>query len=116
QNSLGGMYGRKFKVTVADDNLDPGTNKAKIEELTPKVFAFVGSFSVLDDAGAPSMQQSGIPDVGYGLSRPRFNLANNFSPQPIPTGWRLGPLNHFKARFGDDVITHMAYFVLDAQS
>ncbi|MDQ1395325.1 MAG: hypothetical protein QOG64_584 [Acidimicrobiaceae bacterium] len=116
QNSLGGVFGRKLKLITKDDNLDPGTNDARIKELIPQVFGFVGSFSVVDNGGADSLGKSGVPDAGYSLSRQRSALANNFSPQPSPPGWRLGPLNHFKQQFGPDVISKMAYFTLDVQS
>jgi ABC-type branched-subunit amino acid transport system substrate-binding protein len=57
-----------------------------------------------------------VPDVAYALSKPHFNLPNNFSPQPLPHGWRLGSLNYFKQKFGPSVVEHMAIFVENAQS
>lgn len=116
QNSLGGVHGRQLKLSVADDRLDSGENRAQTAALADKAFAMVGSFSVVDDGGAPELARSGMPDVGYGLGRARFALPNNFSPQPLPSGWRLGPLNHFKARFGDAVVQKMAVFWLQVQS
>lgn len=116
QNSLGGVFGRKLRLITRDDNLDPGTNDARIKELIPQVFAFVGSFSVVDNGGADDLAKSGVADVGYSLSRQRGALENNFSPQPQPPGWRLGPMKHFAAQFGPAVIEHMAFYTLDVQS
>src|SRR5205807_8805248 len=110
QNSLGGVYGRKIRVETADDHLDDGTNKAQVQAMIPRVFGFLGSFSVNDYAGADDMQKAGIPDVGFALSRARGAISVNFSPAPNPPGWRLGSLNYFKAKFGDAVIKHMAMF------
>jgi ABC-type branched-subunit amino acid transport system substrate-binding protein len=116
QNSLGGVYGRQLHLQVGDDALDASTNKQKVDELIPRVLGFLGSFSVNDQAGAQDMQNAGVPDVGYSLSHARGDIAVNFSPQPLGHGWRLGPLAHFKAEFGQDVITHIAYFTEDVQS
>ena len=116
QNSLGGIYGRKLHLQVGDDQLDAATNKSQIDALTPKVFAFLGSFSVNDQAGAADMQAAGVPDVGYSLSTQRGDIAVNFSPQPGGHGWRLGPLTFYKAMFGPSVITKCAFFTEDVQS
>jgi ABC-type branched-subunit amino acid transport system substrate-binding protein len=116
QNSLGGVYGRKLHLQVGDDGLDAAQNKSQVDQLIPKVFAFLGSFSIQDQAGAPDMQSAGVPDVGYSLSHARGDIAVNFSPQPLGHGWRLGPLNYFKQMFGPSVITKVAYYYEDAQS
>src|SRR5207248_10482217 len=57
-----------------------------------------------------------VPAATYALSPAHFNLPNNFSPQPLPPGGRLGSLNYFKAKFGPDVVSHMAILIEDAQS
>jgi ABC-type branched-subunit amino acid transport system substrate-binding protein len=117
QNSLGGVCGRKLKLDSRDDQFDVNQNKAQYQELIGKAFGFVGSFSVVDEGGSSVLQaHPDVPDVAYALSHVHFGLPNNFSVQPLPPGWRLGSLNYFKAKFGPDVITHMAYFVEDAQS
>ena len=117
QNSLGGVCGRKLNLDSRDDQFDVNQNKAQYQDLISKAFGFVGSFSVVDEGGSSVLQaHPDVPDVAYALSHAHFNLPNNFSVQPLPPGWRLGSLNYFKAKFGPDVITHMAYFVEDAQS
>jgi ABC-type branched-subunit amino acid transport system substrate-binding protein len=116
QNSLGGVYGRQLKLKVGDDRLSADENRAQIIQLTPQVLAFVGSFSVYDDAGAPEMQKSGVPDVGYSLSPGRAGLANNFTPQPLPPGWRLGSLNYFKQTYGDAVIKKVGALVVNVDA
>jgi ABC-type branched-subunit amino acid transport system substrate-binding protein len=57
-----------------------------------------------------------VPDVSQALSRSHVALPSNFSIAPIVPGWRLGSLNYFKAKYGPDVVEHMAYFVENAQS
>ena len=117
QNSLGGVCGRKLVLDPRDDQFDANQNKAQYQDAIGKDFGFVGSFSVVDQGGASVLAANpGVPDVAYALSHEHFSLPNNFSPQPLPPGWRLGPLNYFKQKFGPDVISHMAYFVEDAQT
>ncbi|HEX4862420.1 MAG TPA: ABC transporter substrate-binding protein [Acidimicrobiales bacterium] len=108
-NSAGGVCGRKLVVKSADDNLDASQNATATQSLANSVLAFVGSFSVDDQGGASVLQQNGIPDIGEALSPQRFNLANNFSPQPEPVGWNLAPYVYFKQKY-PQAATHMAYF------
>jgi ABC-type branched-subunit amino acid transport system substrate-binding protein len=115
-NSQGGICGRKLALKSVDDNLDPGQNASQVDGLTPQVFGFLGSFSIVDEGGAPSMQKSGVPDVGEGLSTERNNLPNSFSPQPNAGGWALGALNYFKQKFGPSVIQNSAIFIQNAQT
>jgi ABC-type branched-subunit amino acid transport system substrate-binding protein len=117
QNSLGGVCGRKLAIDARDDQFDANQNKAQYQDAIGKDFGFVGSFSVVDEGGSSVLaSKPDVPDVAYALSHAHFNLPNNFSPQPLPPGWRLGSLNYFKQKFGPDVISHMAYFVENAQS
>jgi len=117
QNSLGGVCGRKLQLDARDDQFDANQNKAQYQDAIGKDFGFVGSFSVVDEGGASVLAaHPDVPDVAYALSHAHFNLPNNFSPQPLPPGWRLGSLNYFKAKFGPDVISHMAILIEDAQS
>ena len=102
-NGKGGMFGRKFKLDVRDDQFDTGQNRAQTIDLLGKAFAFTGSFSLYDDAALEQIVKSGIPDVTYSLSEPRRAIGNNFSIQPGVKGWRLGPLNYFKAKYPDAV-------------
>jgi ABC-type branched-subunit amino acid transport system substrate-binding protein len=117
QNSLGGVCGRKLSLDARDDQFDANQNKAQYQDLIGKAFGFVGSFSVVDEGGSSVLAaHPDVPDVAYALSHAHFNLSNNFSPQPLPAGWRLGSLNYFKQKFGPDVISKMAIFVENAQS
>jgi ABC-type branched-subunit amino acid transport system substrate-binding protein len=117
QNSLGGVCGRKLALDARDDQFDANQNKAQYQDAIGKDFGFVGSFSVVDEGGSSVLAaHPDVPDVAYALSHAHFNLPNNFSPQPLPPGWRLGSLNYFKAKFGPDVISHMAIMIEDAQS
>jgi ABC-type branched-subunit amino acid transport system substrate-binding protein len=117
QNSLGGVCGRKLVLDPRDDQFDANQNKSQYQDAIGKDFGFVGSFSVVDEGGSSVLAaHPDVPDVAYALSHAHFNLPNNFSPQPLPPGWRLGSLNYFKAKFGPDVISHMAILIEDAQS
>ena len=115
QNSLGGVAGRTLKLTVADDGLDSGTNRAAALDLVGKVFAFAGSFSTSDDGSADVLAKNpGVPDVGYALSRARNALPNNYSPQPLVQGWRAGPFRYLKEKY-PDAVTKVALFYTDVQ-
>ena len=109
QNSIGGVCGRKLVVKSADDNLDASQNATATQSLANQVLAFVGSFSVDDQGGASVLQQDNIPDIGEALAPQRFNLPNNFSPQPEPVGWNIAPYIYFKQKY-PQAITKMAYF------
>jgi branched-chain amino acid transport system substrate-binding protein len=72
-----------LRLITADDRFDGGANRAQHEDLSKKVFAFVGGLSVVDDGGAVALQGTNVPDVGIALSDPRIKLPNNFSTAPI---------------------------------
>jgi ABC-type branched-subunit amino acid transport system substrate-binding protein len=114
-NSQGGICNRQLKLKVGDDRFDEGEHRNQVISAIPQVFSFLGSFSIYDDGGAAEMQQAKIPDVGYALSQVRGKTSVNFSPQPLPPGWRLGPLNYYKQHF-PDVITHVGALIGDVPS
>ncbi len=100
-NSEGGVYGRKLKLKVGDGQLDCSRNRAETADLAPKVFAFVGSFSLFDDCGADVLKANpGIPDLHGALGPKSQALASNFSVAPLGKGWRTGPLNYYKTKYG----------------
>lgn len=104
QNSLGGIYGRRIKVDVRDDQFDTGQNRSATIDMIGKVFAFMGSFSLYDDAAAQQIQSSGIPDVSYSLSKGRREIGNNFSVQPaFDGGAPTSGFLWFKQRFPDAI-------------
>jgi ABC-type branched-subunit amino acid transport system substrate-binding protein len=113
-NSNGGVCGRQLKVDAADDDLDPSQNATATQSLAGQVLAFVGSFSIDDQGGASVLASDGVPDISQAISPEAFELPNNFSPQPAPPGWGAAPFVYFKQRFGEGVITHMAYFAEEA--
>jgi len=113
QNSIGGVCGRKLALDSADDDLEEAQNSTAVQSLTGQVLAFVGSFSVADDGGAPAMASSGVPDIGEALTPARFNLPDNFSPSPQPAGFITGPFQHFAQKFGSNVTQHMALLAED---
>jgi ABC-type branched-subunit amino acid transport system substrate-binding protein len=116
QNSQGGVYGRTLKVLPRDDQFDCGQNKSQTEADIPKVFAFVGSFSLYDNCGAQALSaNAGVPDVHNALSIDASHLANNFSPQPLRTGAPTGPFLYFKGK-KPDAVTAVGSLVGDVQS
>ena len=112
-NSLGGIYGRRLVLHTADDQLQAAQNKAAIDSQIPKVLAFLGSFSVVDDAGAPDMQAAGVPDVGEGLTQTRLRTPTNFSVAPIGSGWAIGSLAYFQQHYGPAVTGKLAFLIED---
>jgi ABC-type branched-subunit amino acid transport system substrate-binding protein len=103
-NSQGGVFGRKLKIIVRDDQFDAGQNRAQTRELMNQVLGFVGSFSTFDDPAQPDLEKAGIPDVGYGLTDGRRNSPVNFSPQPAKSGtFRTGPFLYYAKHFPDAV-------------
>jgi len=96
-NSQGGVYGRQLKVLPRDDQFDCGQNKTATESDIPKVFAFVGSFSLYDNCGAAVFNaHQDVPDIHNALSIDAAHEPNNFSPQPLRTGAPTGPFQYFK--------------------
>jgi len=99
QNSLGGLFGRKFKLDARDDQFDTGQNRSATIDLTKKAFAMVGSFSLYDDAAKDAVTASGMPDVTYSLTS-RRDIPNNFSVEPAKVGGApLAPFNYFGRKF-----------------
>lgn len=83
-NSQGGVCGRKLEAQFADDRLDAAVNRSATQDLKDRVFAFVGSYSVLDDAGAGVLAGTGIPDIGSAIGAARASMAENFALTPVP--------------------------------
>src|SRR5438270_559337 len=90
---------QKLEALPRDDQFDCGQDKTITETDIPKVFAFVGGFTLFDNCGAQALQANpGVPDIHNALSIDAAHLANNFSPQPLRTGADTGPFNYFKAK------------------
>jgi ABC-type branched-subunit amino acid transport system substrate-binding protein len=108
QNSIGGVCGRKLTLDSGDDNMEQAQNSTTVQSIASQVLAFVGSFSVADDGGAAAVASANVPDIGEALTPARFNLPQNFSPQPQPGGFISGPFQYFAQKFGPNVTQHMA--------
>ena len=87
-NDAGGVCGRKIKIEYSNDNLNPATHD--YASLITKVFAFVGSFGLLDELDYqmdapfnPTTQDNGefVPDIG--------NIALAYGRAQSP--WFAGP-------------------------
>lgn len=104
-NNAGGVCGRKLTLVTADDRFQSATNRSETDKMTTQVLALVGSLSVVDDGGAPIIDEKLIADVSLATTGPRVAAKNNFSPNPIdPTpgaGNGLGKiLEYFKSTQG----------------
>jgi ABC-type branched-subunit amino acid transport system substrate-binding protein len=101
-NAGGGVFGRQLKLKVGDGQLQCDENTRQTEDMTKKVFAFVGSFSIYDGCGADVLKKfPGIPDLHNGLDHKALALPNNFSVAPLTPGWRTGPLAEYKKQYAD---------------
>ena len=89
-NSQGGVCGRKLTLVQADDRFQSATNRAETEKLAGQVLAFAGSLSVVDDGGAPILEQQGVADVSLATTQPRTASKFNFSPNPTDPNPAVG--------------------------
>ncbi|MGI8663620.1 MAG: ABC transporter substrate-binding protein [Acidimicrobiales bacterium] len=103
-NSQGGVCGRKLDLQAADDRLDASVNRSATQQLKDKVFAFVGSYSVLDDAGAAVLAGQGIPDIGSSIGAARAAMVENFAMTPTPpdrqSNGSQAQLKYFQQHYG----------------
>ena len=103
-NSQGGVYGRKLVLKSGDDGLTCNLNASVTQDLSTQVFAFVGSFTVLDSCGAPVfVANPQIPDVSFSLTPATKKLSNLYSPQPNPPNFRTGGFLYMKQKFPNAV-------------
>ena len=103
QNSIGGINGRKIKLEIRDDQFDTGQNRAATNELIPKVFAFVGSFSLYDDAAVKQMEEANVPALQVPLTPALQQSPINFSVNPVQRGAPTGPWNALKEKYPNSV-------------
>ncbi|MFL6240607.1 MAG: ABC transporter substrate-binding protein [Actinomycetes bacterium] len=106
-NSKGGVNGKKIVVNSADTGTNCIGAKQVAQQLTGKVLAFVGSFSVFDQCSGAVWQKSGDPIFSLPLSTQVKQLPNLYSPSPSPPGFYTGPARHFSAQH-PGAIKHMA--------
>jgi ABC-type branched-subunit amino acid transport system substrate-binding protein len=104
-NSLGGICGRKVTLVQSDDRFQSATNRSETQKLAGQVIGFAGSVTVVDDGGAPVIDQAGVADVSLATTVAREQAKNNFSPNPIdPTpgsgSGQAKALAWFKANYG----------------
>ena len=114
-NNQGGVCGRRLTLVTADDRFQTATNRNETEKLARQVIALVGNTSVVDDGGAPVIDEKKIADISLATTPPRVRAAMNFSPNPIdPTAESNGIhriLTYFKQTQG---VKSAAIFYQDA--
>lgn len=115
QNSVGGVAGRKVEAVIRDDQFDATANRTATRDLIASTFALVGGISLYDDASAPDVERSGIPDVTTAISRTRAQLPNNFAPSPNVDGAPTGQFVWLKEKH-PDVVRAMASLYGDVPS
>jgi ABC-type branched-subunit amino acid transport system substrate-binding protein len=99
-NSQGGINGRQLKQTSADSGLDCNQTTNAYEQLSSKVFSFVGNLSLFDNCGAAVLRKHPtVPDVSFTLTPEHLNNPTTFSTQPSAPGGRTGPPFAFAATF-----------------
>jgi ABC-type branched-subunit amino acid transport system substrate-binding protein len=110
-NSQGGIYGRKLSLTVADDQLDCGQNRAQHLAQADKVFNWVSSLSLYDNCGAQVLKDNPkMTEVAVTFSNQASSLRNSYSFNPLVPGYRLGSFQYYKQKF-PDAIAHSASLV-----
>jgi ABC-type branched-subunit amino acid transport system substrate-binding protein len=103
-NSTGGVAGRQLALKTGDDGLDCSQDQSQTEGLVSQVFAFVGSFSLFDNCAAKVFADHlDVPNVSYALTPDAFALANTYSIEPRPPGFRTGPFQYYAQQFPDAV-------------
>ena len=104
-NSQGGVFGRQLKIIGADGQTDCTANQNAHSNLLPKVFGFLGSFSLFDDCGTKVLQQNpNVPDLSYALGpETKKNTVNNFPPQAAPIGYPNGMFCYWAQKYPDKI-------------
>src|SRR4051794_25343634 len=97
-NSKGGVNGKKIVVSSADTGTNCIGAKQAAQQLTGKVLAFVGSFSVFDACSGAIWQKSGDPVFMLPITQQVKDLPNLYSPSPSPAGFYTGPAKYLSSK------------------
>ena len=90
-NSLGGLCGHTVRIQFADDGTNCQNNQNSTEELSGKVFAFVGSFSLYDGCGGKYLAaHNQVPDVHVALAPEAETPPNHFDIETGELGYATG--------------------------
>ncbi|HEY6623562.1 MAG TPA: ABC transporter substrate-binding protein [Acidimicrobiales bacterium] len=97
-NSQGGVNGRKIILDARDSAFSSGTVASEAESIAKNDFAFVGGYSLLDNAEQPAIDANKVPMVAQVLSPSMFPDPNVYSAIPLVTGGAPnGPFKWFKS-------------------
>jgi branched-chain amino acid transport system substrate-binding protein len=86
-NACGGLNGHRIKLYFDDDQGDPSTAAAKVQNMIQdkKILAFVGNIQVLTvDAIAPIIRRTGIPIIGSDITNSTWFTNPLMFPQGAP--------------------------------
>jgi branched-chain amino acid transport system substrate-binding protein len=86
-NSQGGVHGRRIKLLLGDDQLEPSRARAQFLELEPKVLAFVGSYATADSGYMDLVGRTGVPYFSLSIDPAGRKLRNVVSAQPAQEGY-----------------------------
>jgi ABC-type branched-subunit amino acid transport system substrate-binding protein len=104
-NSQGGIDGRKLVVIHKDDGYDCDTYTNDIKSLSTEVFALVGTFSVEDECGAPTLKANpNLADIEADIINPElFSAPNAFAGITQPPGFITTGYQWIKDKFPNDI-------------
>ena len=85
-NSQGGVNGRKLVLDARDSAFSSGTVATEAESIAKNDFAFVGGYSLLDNAEQPAIDANKVPMVAQVLSPSLFPDPNVYSAIPLVNG------------------------------
>ena len=111
-NANGGLAGHKLKVIHEDDALSCNNYTSDLKDLSSRVFALVGTFTIEDNCGGAVLKAN--PELinieGEVLDPSLYSSPNTFTPTPIPPGYTTTGYLWVKQKFPND-ITHTAALI-----
>jgi ABC-type branched-subunit amino acid transport system substrate-binding protein len=105
-NSTGGICGHQVVADFADSATNCSQNQNATEQLSSKVFAFIGNFSLYDGVGCGGSvikAHPTIPDISVAIDPTLSTLPNHFDFAPGPPGYGTGMFAYYQKKFGTKV-------------
>jgi ABC-type branched-subunit amino acid transport system substrate-binding protein len=103
-NANGGLCGHRVIIDFADSGTNCSQYQNDVQSLLPKVFAFVGSFSLYDGCGVSLFKShTATPDIHVALDPTAVTPPNHYDIEPGQLGYATGPFAYFKQKLGTKV-------------